>query len=321
MQFVLNKNQKSTLYEQAREQLITALHMGTLRSGDRLPSVRQLAQRNNLNIKTAFAIYQRLKGEGYLEIRTGSGAYVSDIERMDLDQAYCLSIIHLIKSNLAQANQLKIEPRQYSGMVQSFIDKSPLHTIQVAVIECNKEQINLFASEMSERLKVCVTPVILSDLENPDPGLSTALAQMDYFVTTDFHYNQVKEFGAGYKKKILQVRLNPDFVPTLIDATRRGLLLMIVSEVSFFPAFCRNMEKIGISPALLERISAVDDNDFTRLREAIAPVQSVYISPICDPRVRQFIPAGVQEVKMKSSLSDESIETLEAVMLFHNQKN
>lgn len=321
MQFVLDKKQKSTLYEQAREQLITALHMGRLRSGDRLPSVRQVALRNHLNIKTAFSIYQRLKGEGYLEIRTGSGAYVSDIERMDLDQAYCLSVFHLIKSNLAQASQLKIEPRQYSQMVQSFLDKSPLNTIQIAVIECNKEQINLFATELSERLNVCVTPVILSDLENPDAKLSKALGRMNYFVTTDFHFHQVKEFGAGYKKKILQIRLNPDFVPTLVEATRRGRLLMIVSDVSFFPAFCRNMKKIGISPALLDRITAVDDNDFTRLQTAVAAVQSVHISPICDPRVRKFIPPGVQEVMVKNSLSDESIETLEAIMLFHNQKN
>lgn len=320
MQFLLDKNQKSTLFEQAREQLISALHMGRLRSGDRLPSVRQVALRNNLNLKTAFAIYQRLKGEGYIEIRTGSGAYISDIERMDLDQAYCLSIFHLIKANLAQASQLKIAPRQYAELVQSFVDKSQVNKTQVAVIECNQEQSNLFATELAERLQVGVTPVILSELDNPDPKLAKTLARMNYFVTTDFHFNQVKEFGADYKKKILQVRLNPDFVPTLIEATRRGRLLMIVSETSFFPAFCRNMEKIGISPALLERISAVDDRDFKRLRSALAAVRSVYISPICNPLVRKFIPAGVQEVKMKSSLSDESIETLEAVMLFHNQK-
>ena len=120
---------------------------------------------------------------------------------------------------------------------------------------------------------------------------------------------------------IHKVRLHPEFVPTGIDATRRGRLLMVVSEASFFPAFCRNMKKIGISAALLERITAVDDQNFKRLRSALASVQAVYISPICDPRVRKFIPAGVQEVQMKSSLSDESLETLEAVMLFHNQKS
>jgi GntR family transcriptional regulator len=73
MQFLLDKSLKSTLFEQTREQLIIALHLGRLRSGDRLPSVRQVALRNNVNLKTVFAIYQRLKEEGYIEIRTGIG--------------------------------------------------------------------------------------------------------------------------------------------------------------------------------------------------------------------------------------------------------
>src|SRR5215211_3621898 len=103
MQFLLDKNLKSTLFEQAREQLIIALHLGRLRSGDRLPSVRQVALRNNINLKTAFSIYQRLKEKGYIEIRLGSGAYVSNAESFDLDQAYCLSILQLIKANISQA--------------------------------------------------------------------------------------------------------------------------------------------------------------------------------------------------------------------------
>ena len=57
MQFILDKEQKSTLFEQAREQLLTALHMSKLTVGDRLPSVRQVSQRSKINIKTAFSIY------------------------------------------------------------------------------------------------------------------------------------------------------------------------------------------------------------------------------------------------------------------------
>src|ERR1051325_3850963 len=142
MQFLLDKNQKSGLFEQAREQLITALHLGRLRSGDRLPSVRQVALRNNLNSKTAFAIYQRLKDEGYIEIRTGSGAHVADLDNLDLNQAYCLSIFQLIKENLAQASQLKIDPHQYQELVKNFIEKPRFDEIQVAVFECNREPRN-----------------------------------------------------------------------------------------------------------------------------------------------------------------------------------
>jgi DNA-binding transcriptional regulator YhcF (GntR family) len=316
MQFLLDKNQKNSLFEQAREQLITALHLGRLRSGDRLPSVRQMALRNNLNSKTAFAIYQKLKEEGYIEIRTGSGAYISDMERLDLNQTYCLSIFQLIKTNLAQASQLKIEPRQYCELVRNFIDKSQLATIQAAVFECNEEQIQLFASEISKHLNVRVFPVNLNQLEPTETKLEKLLTGMDYFITTDYHFNQVKELGEKYKKKTVQIRLNPDFVPALIAAARRKGLLMIVSDIRFFPAFRRNMLSIGIPAALLEQITAIDDHNLSLVCAAIERSKSVYISPICNPDIRQLIPNHVEEIKLISMLSSESLEMLEAVMLF-----
>lgn len=121
MKFLLDRSQKITLLEQARGQLLAALHLGSLKAGDRLPSVRQLALHNSINLKTAFSIYQRLHEEGYINLRTGSGAYVSEVESADFGQSYCLSLLKLIKSNLSEAERLKIGPHEYAKLVQSFI--------------------------------------------------------------------------------------------------------------------------------------------------------------------------------------------------------
>lgn len=317
MQFILDKQQNNSLFEQAREQLVTALHMGKLRAGDRLPSVRQIAQRSNINIKTAFSIYQRLKAEGYIEIRTGSGAYVADIDKADLDQVYCFSIFRLIKSNLLAASQLKLDPAQYSDMVRNFIDKPQLASLEITVVECNEEQVNLFAYEISNHLAVRVFPILLEQFETPDQRLARALARTDYFATTDYHFKQVKDLAGKYNKKILQLRLNPDFLPALIAAARRGRVLMVVSDSNFYPAFRHNLVKLGISNTILDRISAVDLSDMARVRAALSRAQSVYISPICDPQVRKMLPSKIKEVRLDSMLSTESIEAIEAVLLFH----
>lgn len=318
MQFILDKTQKGTLLEQAREQLLTALHLGKVCAGDRLPSVRQISQRSNVNLKTAFAIYQRLQDEGYIELRTGSGAYVADIEQADLNQAYCLSILQLIKSNLAAAEQLKLDPHQYQALVQNFIDRSPLAAVQVAVVECNEEQIQLFAHEISSRLKVRVVPILLDQLERPDRRTTRLLARTDYFATTDYHFKQVKEIAAQRQKKILQLRLNAAFLTELIAAARRGRVLMIVSDPDFFPAFRSNLLHLGIAPTTLDRITAIAGKNIPRVRTALARTRYVYLSPICDPRLRQLFPAHVNELQIDSTLSAESIQALEAVLLFHS---
>jgi len=319
VQFLFDKTHKDSLFEQAFLQLLTALHMGKVGAGDRLPSVRQMALRNHINHKTAFSIYQRLHQEGYITLRRGSGAYVSDIDHADLEQAYCLSLFKLIKSNFAEADRLRISPRDFTRLSLSYLNKSQLKSVRVAVIECNDEQIGVFAAEISKKLGVVVSPLLLSRLEEPDRATHRILSRADLFTTTHFHFKQVKFLLQDYHKKLLQLRLNPNFVPSIVEAARQGTLLMIVSNVNYVPAFSQSLVNVGTPRSVVERISAVDDSNFEQVRAHALHADTVYVSPICDPRVKKFLPSHCQELKMDSTLSDESLERLEAFLLFRSR--
>lgn len=321
MKFILDKNQKSTFFEQAREQLISALHTGKIHSADRLPSMRQVAKSNQINTKTVFTIYQRLQAEGYITLRTGSGAYVADVNQSDLNQAYCLSLLRLIKSNLAQAQLLKFNPEDYSRLLRKFIDKSRPKVGSMAVIECNEEQIEVFAHEILSGLNLSVVPLLLSELKSPDRSTAKLLNHVDYFATTDFHFNEVKSLTARYQKKVLQLRLNPIFIPTIVEEARRGCLLMVVSNTDYFPAFRRSLLGIGTPRSVVERIAAVDDHSPNRLRSLIQQAKAVYVSPVCDPRVSLMIPRHLKRLEFDCILSQESMETIEAITLFHDKQD
>lgn len=319
MQFLFDKNHKDSLFEQAFLQLVTALHMGKVGAGDRLPSVRQMALRNNINHKTAFSIYQRLNLEGYITLRRGSGAYVSDIDHVDLEQAYCLSLFKLIKSNFAEADRLKISPRDFTKLAHSYLNKSQLKSVKVAVIECNEEQIGVFASEISKKLGVLVSPLLLSRLDAPDKVTDRILARADLFTTTHFHFKQVKALLANYHKKLLQLRLDPNFVPSIVNAARSGSLLMIVSNVNYYSAFSQSLLNVGTPREVVARISAVDDRDLDEVRVQAQVADTVYVSPICDPRIPKYLPAHCNILKMDNTLSHESLERLEAFLLFRSR--
>lgn len=51
---------------------------GTLSPGDRLPSVRQLAQHLAVNQNTILRVYERLTAEGLIERKQGDGTFVAD---------------------------------------------------------------------------------------------------------------------------------------------------------------------------------------------------------------------------------------------------
>ncbi|WP_257451364.1 aminotransferase-like domain-containing protein [Archangium lipolyticum] len=71
----------STLYEQVAERLGEAIAAGTLRAGDRLPSVRQLSASERVSVSTVLQAYLHLESLGLIETRPQSGHYVRQRER------------------------------------------------------------------------------------------------------------------------------------------------------------------------------------------------------------------------------------------------
>jgi len=51
---------------------------GSLRPGDQLPSVRQLARELAVNVNTVLRVYERLSAEGFIDLRHGDGTYVAE---------------------------------------------------------------------------------------------------------------------------------------------------------------------------------------------------------------------------------------------------
>ena len=64
--------------KQIAEQIRTQCASRNLKPGDRLPSVRQLAQELAVNQNTVLRVYERLTAEGLLERRHGDGTYVAE---------------------------------------------------------------------------------------------------------------------------------------------------------------------------------------------------------------------------------------------------
>jgi hypothetical protein len=203
-------------------------------------------------------------------------------------------------------------------MVQGFVNKSRLRSARVAVVECNEEQINVFAHDISSKVGITVHPLLLSQLESPDRRTARALSKVDYFATTHFHFKQVNSLIAKYQKKLLQLSLNPAFVSGIVAAAHRGPVLMMVSNSDYFPAFRESLLQTGTPPQLVGRIAAVDHSDLNQARRLAAVARTIYVSPICDPSIQELLTAHTEELSFESTLSGESLEMLEAFILFNS---
>ena len=64
------------LYEHLADELGQAIDRGALRAGDRLPSVRRLAQERSVSVSTVLEAYLQLENAGLIEVRPKSGHFV-----------------------------------------------------------------------------------------------------------------------------------------------------------------------------------------------------------------------------------------------------
>lgn len=65
------------IYQQIRNQIVLAAARGELQPGERLPSMRTLAEQSGINMMTVNKAYQLLKQEGILTIDRRSGARIT----------------------------------------------------------------------------------------------------------------------------------------------------------------------------------------------------------------------------------------------------
>jgi GntR family transcriptional regulator len=80
----IEKGSAVPISRQIADQIASHCASGSVRHGDRLPSVRELARELAVNQNTILRVYERLCGEGLLEMRHGQGTFVARAKRGQL---------------------------------------------------------------------------------------------------------------------------------------------------------------------------------------------------------------------------------------------
>ena len=77
MKFFLDFHSRTPIYEQIKEQIIGLIGQGELKSGDQLPSLRQLSSELSVNINTIKRAFSDLELSGIIYSVAGKGSFIS----------------------------------------------------------------------------------------------------------------------------------------------------------------------------------------------------------------------------------------------------
>lgn len=118
----IEKGSAVPISRQIADQIATLCASGTLRAGERVPSVRELARELAVNQNTVLRVYERLCGEGLLEMRHGQGTFVTGRMSKTRMAAHRSRLIEELRQIVRQATALGLSPDELHELLAEAAD-------------------------------------------------------------------------------------------------------------------------------------------------------------------------------------------------------
>lgn len=286
-----------------RERIVSGLYVGHWRPGERLPSIREIAEAEGVDRKTAAAAYHRLEEEGLVRVRPRSGVYLCAPPQPaapgPLERLHRQWLLHTFEG----ARSLGLETRTIQRLINAV---SELEQVRLPVVECNWPQAESLASELRQRLGVQALPCLLEDLAPGDP----LIAEAPVLVTTPYHAAELALIAQG--KTVLEATLTPDLLREIDARARRSRILVVAGDerharkVQRAIQHCRQGEDPVPTMAVTDRQS---------LGGMIQGVDAVFLWPGTPGWVDEAIPATVQRIRPRRCIAADAISRIQVALL------
>ena len=113
-------NSDEAIYVQIQNQIIMGIATDTIREGDTLPSVRQMAEMAGINMHTVNKAYSMLKQEGFIQLDRRRGAVIA----LDIDKANSiLKLKENLRLLLAKGSCKNISREEVHVLVDEIYDE------------------------------------------------------------------------------------------------------------------------------------------------------------------------------------------------------
>lgn len=218
------------LVERHLRYMITGLlHVGRLRPGDLLPSIRTLAREIGADHRVVASAYRTLEAEGVVEIRPGSGVYLAGGAPAGCVQT---ETARWLSGVLLEGWSRRV-PR---GELAALVERCAASRVRCACIESNEDHmaaVAAVAAELERDFALEVQPVLVSPSADAASIPAPALAAADLVVTTVFHEAAGRAAAARANRPCVVLGLNPQFA----DEVNRRLVGRETTAVIVDPRF------------------------------------------------------------------------------------
>lgn len=223
------------LSDRLRDRILNALHLGMLRPGDRLPSIRTLWREMGVDHRVVAQAYRTLEAEGLVEVRGRSGVYLAPQDQFGGE--LLAETARWLAGVLVEAWKRRLTIADVPELIRRCTQTT---TLRCACVESNEDQMTAYTAELAEQFGLDPYPVRISPIPLPRPERSVEfhwvedeLRTCDLVVTTSYHARLVRKAAENVGIPSVVLTVNPDVVETIQKRLREGPLTVVAVEPSF----------------------------------------------------------------------------------------
>jgi DNA-binding transcriptional regulator YhcF (GntR family) len=293
MQLWLSKESDVPVREQLKAQIKLAILSHDLKPGQKLPSTRELARRFRIHANTVSAAYRELAGEGWVDLRAGSGIYVHTF-KSDVALESQLDLDELIIEFLRIARRKGFSLAEIQSRIRHWMRLQPPD--HFLVIDPDQEFRSILITELRAGLAFRVEGASLADCANRSRLVGSIPVAL---------YGQAETITAVLPDKMSCLLIHTRSVPETLKGEKMPSKDDLIIVVSRWPAF------LQYAHSMLSALKI--DPDSLSFRDAREPDWQKGLRAgtfvITDAATAEQIPAGVR-VRVFQVIADSSLAEL-----------
>lgn len=293
----------AVILEQLRDRIVTGLYFGNWQPGERLPSIRDIADAESVDRKTAAAAYHRLEEEGLVEVKPRSGVFLRDERGNGAGRAGPLERLQKrwLKNTYDGARALGLDTRT---VLRLFNAVAEVEATLVPVIEEDEATARTVAEELRDAVGMDARPLLLQDVSTR----LTHFAGAPFAVTTPYFAARVAALLP--RSSLIIATLSLDLLHDLLGRVSGSRVLVAVPSEWIARRVEAALRQRGADGALVRVAVATPGMDLLELR---GDAGCLFAWPGCDFVLEAF--PGDECVKPVRLLSEATLDRARSAVL------
>lgn len=243
MRITVNKENGLSIYQQLVDQIIWKIQNGELLAGQKLPTVRELADDLGIARGTVKHAYEELEHKGAIQMTRGRGTFVCEMAKRELShKVRAINAIELFLQEMDSMNfSLQETQMLFNLKIRERMEAD--ENVCIVFVDCNPETLTNIINQISVIPHIEVHKLLLSEAINQS-FLLEDLA--DLIVTTSTHAAQLSSILTN-KEKLIQVVTAPSSQTVARMATigSQSVGILCASE-TFSRIILRGMQSLDL---------------------------------------------------------------------------